>query len=93
MKNKTKKENFETREKNVYVGSEHSYCCLFNMKTKQHNKGITVTAYDVGKKRIIYQKIQQENPHPMETAYGLFAIFQNPQIPKGKKDMVKFKFF
>ena len=49
MKNKTKKEKFETREKNVYVGSEHSYCCLFNMKTKRHNKGITVTAYDVGK--------------------------------------------
>ena len=50
-------------------------------------------AYDVGKKRIIYQKIQHENPHPMETAYGLFGIFQNPQIPKGKKDMVKFQFF
>lgn len=29
----------------------------------------------------------------METAYDLFAIFQNPQIPKGKKDIVKFKFF
>ena len=28
----------------------------------------------------------------METAYGKFAIFQNPQIPKGKKDMVKFQF-
>ena len=32
-------------------------------------------AYDVGKKRIIYQNVQNENPHPMETTYGLFANF------------------
>ena len=27
------------------------------------------------KNRIIYQNVQHENPHPMETAYDLFAIF------------------
>ena len=32
-------------------------------------------AYDVGKKRIIYSKIQHENPHPILTAYSMFAIF------------------
>ena len=47
----------------------------------------------MSKKRIIYQKNQHENPHPMETAYGLFAIFQNPQIPKGKKIWSNLSFF
>ena len=32
-------------------------------------------AYDVEKTRIIYQKNQHENPHPILIAYGLFAIF------------------
>ena len=27
------------------------------------------------------------------TAIGMFANFQNPQIPEGKKDMIKFQFF
>ena len=45
------------------------------------------------KKRIIYHNVQHENPHPNLIAYGLFAIFQNPQIAKREKDMVKFQFF
>ena len=38
-------------------------------------------------------KIQHENPHPILTSYGLFEIFENLKIPKGKKDMLKFRFF
>ena len=45
------------------------------------------------KKRIIYQNVQHENPHPILTAYGLFANFLNPQILKGKKVMLKFQVF
>ena len=37
------------------------------------------------KKRIIYQNIQHENPHPILTAIGRFAIFLNPQILKEKR--------
>ena len=44
-------------------------------KVQGKRKTAITFAYDVEKKRIIYQNVQHENPHPILTAYGLFANF------------------
>ena len=49
-------------------------------------------AYDVEKKRIIYQTEEHEMLIPNSTA-GRFGNFQNPQIQKGKKVIPKLNFF
>ena len=54
-------------------------------------KNLTEKSY--GAFKIWRQKNQHENPHPILMAFGPFAIFWNPQILKGKKDMPKFLFF
>ena len=66
---------------------------MFCKKVSEKSKTAITFTYDVGKNRIIYQNVPNENPHPIETAYGMFANFQNPQILKGKKVMLKFQFF
>ena len=47
---------------------------MFCEKLLQKSKTAITFAYDV-EKCIIYQNVQHENPHMMETAYGLFANF------------------
>ena len=48
---------------------------LFRIKSLEKGKMALTFAYDVENKRIIYQNVQNENPHPILTAYGLFANF------------------
>jgi hypothetical protein len=52
-----------------------------------------ISAYDVGKKRIIYQNVQHENPHPILTAFGSFAIFRILKFQKEKKLYSNLSFF
>ena len=58
---------------------------------KNSKRGVTF-AYDVEKKRIIYQTEEHEKlfSNSME---GRFDNFQNPKIRKGEKVIPKFQFF
>ena len=66
---------------------------LFYTKTFKKSKTAITFAYDVEKKRIIYQTEEHDEESSISTAVGRFGNFQNPKIRKGKKVIAKINFF
>ena len=64
---------------------------LFYTKTLKKSKTAITLAYDVEKKRIIYQTEEHVEESSISTAIGRFGNFQNPKIRKGKKVIAKIK--
>ena len=63
----------------------------FTQKLKKKSTTAITFAYDVGKKRIIYQTEEHDEKSLISIAVGRFGNFYNPQIRKGKKVIAKIK--